>query len=117
MIFNGYEIGDQIQHPGISMKEDYGYVKYHPLKDAYHFYRGLDNSQPTFDLNSVLYAVRPNRGYYTLSPPGTVAVLDDGKTTFAPNENGKHRYMIVSPAQIAMIREAFVQLCSEPPKR
>lgn len=116
MIFNGFEIGAQIQHPGVSMKEDYGYVKHHPLQDAYRFYRGLDNSQPTFDLNSVLYAVRPNRGYFDLSPPGTVTVLDDGQTTFTPGANGKHRYMIVSPAQIAMVREAFVQLCSEPPK-
>jgi len=117
MIFNGFEIGEQIQHPGVSMQEDYGYVKHHPLQDAYRFYRGLNNAQPTFDLNSVLYAVRPNRGYFDLSPPGTVTVLDDGRTTFTPSEGGRHRYMIVSPAQIAMVREAFVQLCSEPPKR
>ena len=117
MIFSGFEIGQQIDHPGVSMKEDYGYVKYHPLQDAYRFYRGLDNAQPTFDLSSVLYAVRPNRGYFDLSPHGTVTVLDDGQTTFTPSKNGKHRYMIVSPAQIAMVREAFVQLCSEPPKK
>ena len=117
MIFSGHEIGRLIQHPAASMKEDYGYVKYHPLKDAYHFYRGLDNAQPTYDLTSVLYVVRPNRGYFDLSPPGTVTVQDDGLTTFTPNESGKHRYMIVSPEQIAMVKEAFVQLCSEPPKR
>ena len=117
MVFSGHEIGRLIQHPGVSMKEDYGYVKYHPLQDAYHFYRGLDNSQPTYDLTSVLYAVRPNRQYFDLSQRGTVTVLDDGQTTFTPNENGKHRYMIVSPAQIIMVREALVQLCSEPPKR
>jgi len=117
IVFCGFEIGERIQHPAASMREDYGYVQYHPLKDAYHFYRGLDNSQPTYDLSSVLYAVRPNRGYFTLSPPGTVTVLDNGQTVFAPGENGKHRYMIVTPEQVAMVREAFVQLCSEPPKR
>ena len=117
MIFSGHEIGRLIQHPPASMKEDYGYVKYHPLKDAYHFYRGLDNWQPTYDLTSVLYAVRPNRGYFTLSPTGFVTVQDDGQTTFAVSPNGKHRYMTVSPEQIAMVREAFVQLCSEPPKK
>jgi len=116
MIFSGHEIGRLIQHPGISMKEDYGYVKYHPLQDAYHFYRGLDNSQPTYDLTSVLYAVRPNRGYFTLSQSGTVTVQDDGQTTFTASETGKHRFMTVSPSQIIMVREAFVQLCSEPPK-
>jgi inosine-uridine nucleoside N-ribohydrolase len=117
MIFSGFEIGEHIQHPGASMKNDYGYVEHHPLKDAYRFYRGLDNSQPTFDLTSVLYAVRPNRGYFDLSVPGTVAVHDDGKTSFTAQEGGKHRYLNVSPEQIAMVREAFVQLCSEPPKR
>ena len=117
MVFSGFEIGDWIQHPPASMKEDYGYMKYHPLKDAYHFYRGLENWQPMFDLTSVLYTVRPNRGYFDLSPPGTVTVQDNGVTTFAANEGGKHRYMIVNPQQIAMVREAFVQLCSEPPKQ
>ena len=117
MIFSGFEIGDNIKHPGVSMKEDYGYVKYHPLQDAYHFYRGLDNDQPTWDLCSVLYVVRPNRGYFDLSPPGTVTVQDDGITTFVANEGGKHRYMMVSREQIAIVREAFVLLCSEPPQR
>ena len=118
MIFSGYEVGRLIQYPGMTMQEDYGYVKYHPLKDAYLFYRdGFDNTQPTYDLTSVLYAVRPNRGYFTLSPPGTVTVQEDGQTTFLHRENGKHRYLIVNPEQMIQVREAFVQLCSEPPKR
>ena len=37
--------------------------------------------------------------------------------TFTPGENGKHRHLTVTPEQIAMVREAFAQLCSEPPKR
>ncbi|MDR2754795.1 MAG: nucleoside hydrolase, partial [Planctomycetaceae bacterium] len=96
MIFSGWEIGDQIQYPPKSLQDDFNYVKYHPVKDAYHFYRGLDNSQPTYDLTSVLYAVRPERGYFDLSPRGTVKVLDDGKTIFEPSENGKHRFLIVN---------------------
>ena len=116
MIFSGYEIGESISHPGVSMKEDYSYVKYHPLKDAYKFYRNGFNDTATFDLTSVFYAVRPNRGYFDLSPPGTVTVSDDGQTTFTPGAGGKHRYMIVRPEQVPMVREAFVQLCSEPPK-
>ncbi|MDR1963916.1 MAG: nucleoside hydrolase [Planctomycetaceae bacterium] len=117
MIFSGHEIGRLIQYPPKSMKEDFNYVKYHPVKDAYHFYRGLENSQPTYDLTSVLYAVRPDRGYFNLSPKGTVKVLDDGQTIFEPNENGKHRFLIVNSEQIAMVREALVQLTSEPPKK
>ena len=117
MIFSGVEIGLKILHPLASMKEDYGYVKYHPVKDAYFFYCKPDRDHYVCDLTSVLYAVRPNRGYFDLSPRGTVTVLEGGRTIFTPNENGKHRYMIVTPEQIATVREALVQLCSEPPKR
>jgi len=117
MVFCGFEIGDSIHHPPASMRDDYGYVKYHPLQDAYRFYCGLDRGTPTFDLNSLLYVVRPDREYYDLSPPGTVTVQDDGITTFAEREGGKHRYMIVNAEQISKVREAFVQLCSEPPKK
>ena len=37
--------GIAIQHPGRSMQQDYGYVKHHPLREAYHHYRGLGNNQ------------------------------------------------------------------------
>ncbi|MDR0611137.1 MAG: hypothetical protein LBG58_13590 [Planctomycetaceae bacterium] len=117
MIFSGVEIGNQIQYPPKSMQDDFSYVKYHPVKDAYHFYRGLDKSQPTYDLTSVLYAVRPDRGYFDLSPKGIVKVLDNGTTTFELSENGKHRFLHVNPVQIAMVCEALVQLTSEPPQK
>ncbi|GHT18169.1 nucleoside hydrolase [Planctomycetales bacterium] len=118
MVFSGWEIGNQIQYPPKSMQDDFNYVKYHPVKDAYRFYRGgLDKNTSTFDLTSVLYAVRPDRGYFDLSPKGTVKVNDDGTTTFEKSENGKHRFLIVSPVQIAMVREALVQLTSEPPQK
>ena len=35
------------------------------LREAYAYYRELENDQPTYDLTSVLYAVRPDQG----SPP------------------------------------------------
>jgi len=124
IVFSGHEIGDQIIFPTVSMKEDYCYVKYHPIQDAarqfFSFVLHGGEWKPidswfTCDLHSVLYAVRPNRGYFGLSPRGTVTISDDSQTTFTPNENGRHRYMIVSPEQIAMVREALVLLCSEPP--
>jgi len=116
VVFSGFEIGDMIQYPAISMQNDYNYVQHHPLKVAYHYYRGLENSQPTFDLTSVLYAVRPDRGYFDLSEPGTVIVDENGRTTFKPDVNGKHRYMKISATQIAQVQEALCLLCSEPPK-
>lgn len=117
VVASGWEIGHAIQHPSASMREDYRYVKHHPLVEAYDYYRGLKNDQPTYDLTSVLYAVRPNRGYFTLSSPGRIIVNPDGTTAFQESPDGSHRYLLVTPAQVVQVREAQVILCSEPPRR
>jgi hypothetical protein len=70
-----------------------------------------------WDLTSVLYAVRPNRGYFGLSGPGTIHVNDDGVTRFTPSGGGRHQYLTVDAIQIARVREALVQLASQPPER
>lgn len=116
IIFSGLEIGDVIRYPSVSMLNDYNYVEQHPLKEAYRYYRGLERSQATFDLTSVLYAVRPEHGYFDLSEPGTVVLDEEGYTSFEPDANGLHRYLKVSETQIAQVREALCLLCSEPPK-
>lgn len=117
IVASGWEIGHAIQHPSASMREDYRYVAHHPLVEAYDYYRGLKNDQPTYDLTSVLYAVRPNRGYFTLSAPGRIVVNAEGTTAFQESPDGPHRYLLVSPSQIVQVREAQVLLCSQPPRR
>ena len=116
IVFSGYEIGYMIKYPSVSILNDYNYVKQHPLKEAYRYYLGLENDQATFDLTSVLYAVRPNHGYFDVSEPGTVVLDEQGHTSFEPDPNGKHRYLKVSETQITKVREALSFLCSEPPK-
>jgi hypothetical protein len=115
VVISGWEIGAAIKHPGVSMREDYDYVTHHPLAEAYHYYRGLENDQPTYDLTSILYAVRPGRGYFTLSPAGRMMVEDDGTTRFRQEDGGPHRYLTVDERQIVLVREAQVMLCSQPP--
>jgi inosine-uridine nucleoside N-ribohydrolase len=115
IVASGWEIGHAIQHPARSMQEDYGYVERHPLQEAYHYYRGLQNNQPTYDLTSVLYAVRPERGYFNLSPAGRIVVEEDGSCLFQVDPDGKHRHLIATPDQIVRVREAQAMLCSQPP--
>jgi inosine-uridine nucleoside N-ribohydrolase len=115
MVVSGYEVGIAIAHPALSMQLDYRFVPHHPLREAYAYYRGLENDQPTWDLTAVLYAVRPNHGYFDLSPPGWVRVDDQGRTHFSPNPTGKHRFLIVSPEQVIRVRETQALLCSQPP--
>lgn len=117
IVFSGFEIGQSIPYPGQSIREDYRYVAHHPVAEAYELYRGRANDQSTWDLTSVLYVVRPERGYFDLSPPGRVTVDADGFTRFQPEENGPHRYLTATPQQIAQVREALIQLCSEPPRK
>jgi hypothetical protein len=115
IVASGWEIGDAIKHTARSMQEDYRYVARHPLVEAYDYYRGLQNDQPTYDLTSVLYAVRPDRGYFDLSSPGRIVIEDDGTTSFRVEPDGPHRYLIVDAIQIARVREAQEWLCSQPP--
>ena len=57
----------------------------------------------------------PDDGSFGLSPPGTIAVSDDGRTQFTPGGAGKHRYVIVDPAQKAQLQSLYVALVSAPP--
>jgi len=63
----------------------------------------------------VLYAVRPQEGYFKLSSPGTIGVLDDGRTKFTPSLEGKHRYLILDPAQKERIVKTYTEIASAKP--
>lgn len=117
IVASGWEIGNAIRHPAVSMQRDYAYTPHHPLREAYAHYRGLDNDQPTYDLTSVLYAVRPDRGYFNLSEPGRIVVAEDGFSEFEADEHGNCRFLSVTADQIVRVREAQMWLCSEPPCR
>jgi inosine-uridine nucleoside N-ribohydrolase len=115
IVWSGFEIGLAIPYPAVSIEQDYGYVAHHILPEAYQLYTPTPHERPTWDLTSVLWAVRPGRGYFGLSEPGTVSVAEEGETVFTPGAGGKHRYLTLDAAQIAQTKEALVQLCSQPP--
>lgn len=116
MVWSGFEIGVALPYPALSIERDFGYVRHHPLAEAYIRYIPPPHERPTWDLTSVLYAVYPDRGYFDLSPPGTVAIEADGFSHFKPDAGGKHRYLIAPPEKRQRILEAIVQLCSQPPE-
>ena len=101
MVFSGFEIGISMEYPAQSIEQDYSYVAHHPLAEAYCLFNPPPHNRPTWDLTSVLYAVRPDAGYFELSPPGRVTVADDGSTLFTPAANGPHRYLMATPEQCA----------------
>ncbi len=116
IVWSGFEIGLSTRYPHQSIERDYNYVKHHPLADAYRLYNPPPHDRPTWDLTSVLYAVRPNHAYFDLSESGQVQVADDSLTTFKPAEHGLHRYLRLTDEQRIRVTEALVQLSSQPPQ-
>ncbi|MEA1950251.1 MAG: nucleoside hydrolase, partial [Planctomycetota bacterium] len=116
IVISGHEIGTAIRYPVASILNDYGYVKHHPVREAYELYMKMPYNRPTYDLTSVLYAVRPNRGYFGLSKPCDLAVEKDGFVRIDENPKGRCRYLIVDRDQIVRVKEVLAALSSQPPQ-
>jgi len=117
IVVSGFEVGRAVTYPAVSIERDFAYVRHHPLAEGYRLYMKMPYDRPTWDLTSVLYAVRPDRGYFGLSEAGTISIDDQGYSSHAPAAAGKHRYLTVDESQIVRAREALVQLASQPPTR
>jgi inosine-uridine nucleoside N-ribohydrolase len=115
MVWSGFEIGIALPYPATSIERDYGYAAHHPVAEAYIRRNPPPHNRPTWDLTSVLHAVHPDRGYFDLSPPGTVTIDPDGHTQFTPSASGQHRFLVLRPEQKPRVLEALVQLASQPP--
>lgn len=115
ILWSGFEIGLALTYPHQSILNDFRYAPHHPLPEAYIAYIPPPHDRPSWDLTSVLVAVRPDRGYFEISKPGTVRIADNAVTTFEESAEGKHRYLILKPAMLEKTREALVQLASQPP--
>lgn len=120
IVWSGYEIGLAAKFPHIVIERDFEYIKHHPLKESYYLFAAPPHDRPTWDPATLLYAVYPDRDYFSLSPTGTVTVEDNGAAQFQlakKNETGRDRYLSLSAEQAARLREAIVQLCVAPPRR
>jgi inosine-uridine nucleoside N-ribohydrolase len=115
IVASGWEVGAAIKYPARSIENDFAYAVNHPIADAYRNYRKMPYDRETWDLTSVLYAARPDRGYFDLSEPGWIKVDNEGKTRLEPSASGKHRYLKVDAIQKARVLEAMVYLASQPP--
>jgi inosine-uridine nucleoside N-ribohydrolase len=117
IVVSGFEVGNAILYPAQSIENDFRYVEHHPIADAYRQYKKMPYDRPTWDLTAVLYAVWPERGYFSLSPPGRIHVDAKGKTELVQAGDGTHRYLIVNDVQRVRILEAMIALVSQPPTR
>jgi inosine-uridine nucleoside N-ribohydrolase len=114
--FSPWELGDALKYPAVSIERDYGYVPHHPVPVAYRAYLKFPYDRPTWDLTSVLYAVRPDRGYFTVSEPCRITVNEKGQTELHADAQGKQHYVLSATSeQKARTLEALIQLSSQPP--
>lgn len=114
IVWSGFEIGIAAPYPAVSIERDFNYVTHHPAAEAYRLYNPPPHERPTWDLTAVLYGVAGDRGYFDLSEPGRVTVEGDGFTRFAPEANGRDRFLILRASAVARVKEALVQLSSQP---
>jgi len=111
----GTEVGEALPYPGASIETDFAWAPVHPVVDAYRAFKAMPYDAPAPALAAVLYAVHPDDGYFKLSDPGTIAVLDDGRTRFTPAADGKHRYLIADPAQKDRVLAVYTSMVSAQP--
>ncbi|HAJ77186.1 MAG TPA: nucleoside hydrolase [Gammaproteobacteria bacterium] len=116
IIWSGFEVGLAIRYPAVSIENDFLYRERHPIRESYQLYIPTPHERPTWDLTSVVYAVRPDLEYFELSPPGIVSVLEDGETVFNPDQNGQHYFLRADDDRIPRIKEIMTLLVSEPPQ-
>jgi len=115
IVASGYELGKELLFPAESIENDFAWAPNHPVVDAYRAYKPMPYDAPTWDLAAVLYAVRPGSGFFRLSEPGTISVLSDGSTRFSAAAAGKHRYLILDPAQKENILKTYREIVSAKP--
>lgn len=116
IVASGYELGAAIFFPAYALQH-FGYVEDHPVVDAYENLLPMPYDRPTWDLTSVLYAARPDEGYFGLSVPGTIRVDERGLTDLVPHRDGRHRFLVANEVQRARALEAMIALASQPPSR
>jgi purine nucleosidase len=116
MVFSGFEIGLQVKFTYRSIAEDFNYTPNHPIAEAYRIFLPNGEDRPSWDPTAVLYAIRPNRGYFDLSAPGTITLGPNNTTVFTAAAGGKCRYLIMPLGEAPRVQATLEALVSQPPR-
>ena len=50
-----------------------------------------------------------------MSEPGTLTILENGRTRFTPSPGGRHHYLVARPEQKERVLETYVKLITTQP--
>ena len=114
IVVSGYEIGQAMLFPAVAIEKDFAWAVDHPVAEAYRTYMKMPYDRPTWDLTAALYAVRPDGGYFGLSPRGKIVADDKGMTHFQAAPAGRHRYLVLGEEQRARTLACMILLASQP---
>ena len=92
LIFTSHEIGNWLITLS-SINDDERRRDVNPVAHAYRVHHGRGGRE-SWDLTAVLYAVRPDAGYWNLHPWGRITVDDEGVTGFCEEKNGRQSYLL-----------------------
>lgn len=114
IITSPFEVGQQIQYPGSSIANDFGWAPEHPMVEAYKSYLPMPYDRPTWDLTALLCAVEGPE-YFSVSQPGTFTVTPEGNTRFVPDSLGNRYFLSVDSVQAAAINQHFQSILPKQP--
>lgn len=123
IVFSGYEVGFALKY-GSALNQ---HPSDTPLYMGYMFFSGhapwmkenyrgsiLDNS--SFDQTAVMLAAIGGVGeYWTLSEPGTLTADETGRATWTPNQDGQHRYLILTDKILSTLSHIASAMTHTPP--
>jgi hypothetical protein len=86
-----------------------------PVADAYRAFGPESRDVPTRALAATAYLIGAVEDSLELSEPGTVTVLDDGRTRFSPSAGGRHHILSVTPGREQRVLQEYMTLLAEVP--
>ena len=95
LVFSSFEIGlwtvTMREYTAKAPKDD-------PVRRAYEIFEAIpgnnERGRQSWDHTAMLYAIRPDAGYYHLHPYGRISVTDEGVTEWKSDDTAKHTYLI-----------------------
>jgi mono/diheme cytochrome c family protein len=115
IVMAGAELNEALPFPGSSLDAIASWAPNHPVVDAYRAFKPMPYDAPTQALAAVLSTVKPEDNYFALSEPGTITVLDNGRTRFTPAADGRHHYLVAKPDQKERVLDTYVKLITTQP--
>ena len=93
LVFCSYEIGYSL-HTGARLQTEG--LEGNPVHVSYEVYGAKNNiiGRESWDLATMLYAVRPDAGYWKLHEYGRVEVDDHGVTVWMPDSSAHHTFLL-----------------------